>query len=145
MSIKNALFKIFNGSAWDEYHFKTNSGQVSHTPEDGEETTVKDALDDLNRKLSGRLRSLGFTAGSTVVTRNGNLASIISSASIDSTFGVTGSNETNTAVFLSNGDGLTNDTDITSQYRDGNWYAKFSGGSNGAVRINYMVVRWNLS
>ena len=97
------------------------------------------------RKLSGRLRSLGFTAGSTVVTRNGNLASIISSASIDSTFGVTGSNETNTAVFLSNGDGLTNDTDITSQYRDGNWYAKFSGGSNGAVRINYMVVRWNLS
>lgn len=51
MSIKNAIFKIFNGSAWDEYHMKTNSGQVQHTPADGDQTTVKDALDELNSNM----------------------------------------------------------------------------------------------
>ena len=44
MSTKNADFKINNGSGWDNYHFKTNSGQVAHTTEDGEQTTVEDEL-----------------------------------------------------------------------------------------------------
>ena len=92
--------------------------------------------------MQNQIGSMHFTAGTTVITRNGDLVSLISSASIDSTFGVTGSNETNTVVLFCNGDGLTNDTAITSQYRDGSWYAKFSGGSNGAVRINYLIIRW---
>ena len=28
MAIKKAIFKIFNGSTWDEYHHKTDSAQV---------------------------------------------------------------------------------------------------------------------
>ena len=28
MAIKKAIFKIFNGSTWDEYHHKTDSAQI---------------------------------------------------------------------------------------------------------------------
>ena len=34
MAIKKAIFKIFNGSTWDEYHHKTDSAQVAHTNSD---------------------------------------------------------------------------------------------------------------
>ena len=51
MSTKNADFKINNGSGWDNYHFKTNSGQVAHTTEDGEQTTVEDELKRQNSNL----------------------------------------------------------------------------------------------
>lgn len=53
MSTKNADFKINNGSGWDNYHFKTNSGQVAHTTEDGEQTTVEDELKRQNSNLAG--------------------------------------------------------------------------------------------
>lgn len=48
MSIKKSIFKISNGSGWDEHHFETDSGQVVHTTEDGEQTTVEEALNELN-------------------------------------------------------------------------------------------------
>lgn len=51
MSIKKSIFKISNGSGWDEHHFETDSGQVAHTTEDGEQTTVEEELNELNRNL----------------------------------------------------------------------------------------------
>lgn len=53
MSIKNAEFKVNNGTDWDSYHFKTNSEQVKHTTAEGTETTVKEELDSLNSNLGG--------------------------------------------------------------------------------------------
>ena len=49
MSIKKSIFKISNGSGWDEHHFETDSGQVAHTTEDGKQTTVEEELNSLNR------------------------------------------------------------------------------------------------
>ena len=49
MSIKKSIFKISNGSGWDEHHFETDSGQVAHTTEDGKQTTVEEELNELNR------------------------------------------------------------------------------------------------
>ena len=51
MSIRNAEFKVNNGTDWDSYHFKTNSEQVKHTTAEGTETTVKEELDSLNSNL----------------------------------------------------------------------------------------------
>ena len=53
MSIKKSIFKISNGSGWDEHHFETDSGQVAHTTEDGEQTTVEEELKRQNRKFPG--------------------------------------------------------------------------------------------
>lgn len=47
MSIKKSIFKIFNGSGWDEYYHKTSSDQVVHTKADGTETTVQEELSTL--------------------------------------------------------------------------------------------------
>lgn len=41
MAIKKAIFKIFNGSTWDEYHHKTDSAQVAHTNSDNSTTTAE--------------------------------------------------------------------------------------------------------
>lgn len=49
MSIKKSDFKTKNGNSWDEHHFKTDSGQVLHTTEDGEQTTVEEELNRQNR------------------------------------------------------------------------------------------------
>lgn len=51
MSIIRKAFKIFNGSAWDEYHLKTDSKQVVHTKKDGTDTTVEEQLNSLNSTL----------------------------------------------------------------------------------------------
>lgn len=52
MSIIRKAFKIFNGSAWDEYHLKTDSKQVVHTKKDGTDTTVEEQLNSLNSALT---------------------------------------------------------------------------------------------
>lgn len=52
MSIIRKAFKIFNGSAWDEYHLKTDSKQVVHTKKDGTDTTVEEQLNSLNSTLA---------------------------------------------------------------------------------------------
>ncbi len=41
MAIKQAIFKIFNGSTWDEYHHKTDSAQVAHINSDNSATTAE--------------------------------------------------------------------------------------------------------
>lgn len=51
MSIIRKAFKIFNGSAWDEYHLKTDSKQVVHTKKDGTDTTVEEQLNSLNSTM----------------------------------------------------------------------------------------------
>ena len=52
MSILRKVFKIFNGSSWDEYHLKTDSKQVIHTKADGTDTTVEEQLLALNSALT---------------------------------------------------------------------------------------------
>lgn len=44
MSILKDIFKVFNGSSWDEHYFKTSSDQVVHTKSDGTATTVQEEL-----------------------------------------------------------------------------------------------------
>ena len=57
MSIKKSIFKISNGSGWDEHHFETDSGQVAHTTEDGKQTTVEEELNELNRNFNEKFPS----------------------------------------------------------------------------------------
>ena len=72
MGIKNSIYKMNNtsASAWDDFHFETNSGQVKHTPEEGDETTVEEALNGLNRNIqAGRTSTVSIAANSsTAVT-----------------------------------------------------------------------------
>lgn len=51
MSIKKTIFKIFNGTSWDDYYHKTSSDQVVHTKADGTATTVQEELLEQNSAL----------------------------------------------------------------------------------------------
>ncbi len=44
MSIKKSIFKIFNGSSWDEYYHKTSADQVVYTKPDGTASNVQAEL-----------------------------------------------------------------------------------------------------
>lgn len=61
MSIIRKAFKIFNGSAWDEYHLKTDSKQVVHTKKDGTDTTVEEQLNSLNSTLTGAIHTKTYS------------------------------------------------------------------------------------
>lgn len=61
MSIIRKAFKIFNGSAWDEYHLKTDSKQVVHTKKDGTDTTVEEQLNSLNSTLTGAISTKTYS------------------------------------------------------------------------------------
>lgn len=52
MSIKKSIFKIFNGTSWDEYYHKTSADQVVYTKPDGTDTTVEEQLLTLNSTLT---------------------------------------------------------------------------------------------
>lgn len=51
MSIKKSIFKIFNGTSWDEYYHKTSADQVVYTKPDGTDTTVEEQLLTLNSTM----------------------------------------------------------------------------------------------
>lgn len=52
MGIIKDIFKIFNGTSWDEHYFKTSSDQVVHTTADGVATTAQQELLDINSALN---------------------------------------------------------------------------------------------
>lgn len=52
MGIIKDIFKVFNGSTWDEHYLKTSSDQVVHTKSDGTATTVQQELLEQNSALS---------------------------------------------------------------------------------------------
>ena len=52
MSIKKSIFKIFNGTSWDEYYHKTSADQVFYTKPDGTASNVQTELAAQNSALS---------------------------------------------------------------------------------------------
>lgn len=51
MSIKKSIFKIFNGTSWDEYYHKTSADQVVYTKPDGTASNVQTELAEQNSTL----------------------------------------------------------------------------------------------
>lgn len=51
MSIKKSIFKIFNGTSWDEYYHKTSADQVVYTKPDGTASNVQTELAEQNANL----------------------------------------------------------------------------------------------
>ena len=60
MSILKDIFKVFNGSSWDEHYFKTSSDQVVHTKADGTATTVQEELLELNSTLKSAIKFVDY-------------------------------------------------------------------------------------
>ena len=61
MNILRKVFKIFDGSSWNEYHLKTDSKQVIHTKADGTDTTVEEQLLALNSTLTGAISTKTYS------------------------------------------------------------------------------------
>lgn len=59
MSIKKNIFKIFNGSSWDEYYHKTSADQVVYTKPDGTASNVQTELAAQNSALKVDVRYEG--------------------------------------------------------------------------------------
>lgn len=68
--ILKKVFRVFNGTDWDKYHFETDSEQVIHG-----DTTVKASIDELNSnlvtKIAGEIKHVTLNSGWTVVSNDG--------------------------------------------------------------------------
>lgn len=81
MSIKKSIFKIFNGTSWDEYYHKTSADQVVYTKPDGTASNVQTELAEQNsamKTVRGEFLSINkkltFTACD--VRKNGKIISL---------------------------------------------------------------------
>ena len=82
--------------------------------------------------------------GTQIITfNNGTGSKLFDDSQVNSWFGVTNSNATNTAVFASNGDGTACSAHVDgATHRDSEWYAVLGDSFTGNARINYMIVYW---
>lgn len=60
MSIKKSIFKIFNGTSWDEYYHKTSADQVVYTKPDGTASNVQAELAEQNSAYLKLMQSDGL-------------------------------------------------------------------------------------
>lgn len=77
MSIKKSIFKIFNGTSWDEYYHKTSADQVVYTKPDGTASNVQTELAEQNSTMTvttGSFRNLSSKISNySKATKMGNL------------------------------------------------------------------------
>ena len=62
MSIKKSIFKIFNGSSWDEYYHNTSADQVVYTKPDGTASNVQAELAAQNSAMKRESFSISSAA-----------------------------------------------------------------------------------
>jgi len=60
MSIKKSIFKIFNGSSWDEYYHKTSADQVVYTKPDGTASNVQAELAKQNSAMIREITEINY-------------------------------------------------------------------------------------
>lgn len=87
-----------------------------------------------------------MTAGTKVVKaeKTGTSRQIFSNSEINSLLGVTNSSNSNTAVFVSNGDGAATSIHFEGvTYLNDAWNAVFNANvGSGQIRVNYLIVYW---
>lgn len=87
-----------------------------------------------------------MTAGTKVVKagKAGTSRQIFSNSEINSLLGVTNSSNSNTAVFVSNGDGAATSVHFEGvTYLNDAWNAVFNANvGSGLIRVNYLIVYW---
>lgn len=87
-----------------------------------------------------------MSAGTRVVKagKTGTSRQIFSNSEINSLLGVTGSSNSNTAVFVSNGDGAATSIHFEGvTYLNDAWNAVFNANvGSGPIRVNYLIVYW---
>lgn len=89
----------------------------------------------LFKKIIGGTKVVTCTGGSSVT--------LFTDAQVNSLLGVTGSNASNTAVFVSNGDGAANSSHIDGcTHVNGEWKATLDRNSSTAIRINYLIIKF---
>ena len=85
-----------------------------------------------------------IVAGSMVVTvSNSNSAPIFTNTQINLALGTNGSTNTNTAVFVSNGDGGSANVHCQdATYLNGTWWVTFDRVFSATVRVNYLIAQF---
>ena len=87
-----------------------------------------------------------MSAGTRVVKagKTGTSRQIFSNSEINSLLGVTDSSNSNTAVFVSNGDGAATSVHFEGvTYLNDAWNATFNANvGSGPIRVNYLIVYW---
>lgn len=87
-----------------------------------------------------------MSAGTRVVKagKTGTSRQIFSNSEINSLLGVTNSSNSNTAVFVSNGDGAATSVHFEGvTYLNDAWNAVFNANvGSGPIRVNYLIVYW---
>ena len=109
--------------------------------------TWKNGFTNTTSKL--KLGNIGVAFGSTVVSAQGaskTSALVTTLSSINSLFSTTESSAANTVVFASNGDGNHSTAHVEGcTLQNSSWLATFNTSVSSTIRLNYMIVRWNLT
>ena len=125
----------------------SDKSDKSHTHDDRYYT--ENEIDEKIENKFAPITSVGnitrMRGGTQVVTfsNNGTGSKLFTDSQVNSWFGVTNSNATNTAVFASNGDGTACSAHVDgATHRGSEWYAVLGSSFTGSARINYMIVYW---
>ena len=74
---------------------------------------------------------------------NSSWFQLLTNAQINSYLGVSNSNNTNTAIFVSNGDGAAqNVKTANAYYTGGRWNVSLISNTSGSFRCNFLIVYW---
>lgn len=108
--------------------------------------TIVEYASELNKNITS-VKSVNknitkMIGGSKVVSAKASTSvQVFSNSEINKALGVTNSSNANTAVLMTNGDGLAQKVHVEgSTYLDGAWHATFNqNASTGSIRINYVI------
>lgn len=68
---------------------------------------------------------------------------LLTNTQVNSYLGVSNSNNTNTAIFVSNGDGISqNIKTANAYYLNGHWDVSLISNTSGSFRCNFLIVYW---
>ena len=115
------------------------------------DTQISNAVSNLENKVVSQIinvssvNNLKFACGTKVISVNSSATSalVFTFSKLNQIFGATDCGNENTIVFLSNGDGGTDDAHVdgaTCLPREEAWYATFDRSTTGNIRVNYLIV-----
>lgn len=84
-----------------------------------------------------------YAMSAVFTVNNATWFQLLTNAQVNRYLGVSNSNNTNTAIFVSNGDGLSqNIKTANAYYVYGAWNVSLISSTSGSFRVNMLIVYW---
>lgn len=92
--------------------------------------------------VAGNVKKI-YAMSAVFTVNNSSWFQLLTNAQVNSYLGVSNSNNTNTAIFVSNGDGAAqNVKTANAYYTGGRWNVSLISNTSGSFRCNFLIVYW---